>query len=316
MKRGGEKIIHEIMKSPLVWVKAARFKLHTIGILPVLVGSLIGFNRTGDLKVANLAFAEMIALFVLIATAFGNDYADAETDSLNRGFNMFSGGSRVIPEGLITTQQMLVATAMASASSIILSIVFILFLKGHLFVLILNIIGILIGVGYSLPPFRINYRGFGELLVMLMYGPFSVFFGYTTQLGLVIDAKVLYLSLIPALAAFLMILVTEIPDTATDRISGKKTIPSVFGEKAALIIYALGVVILYASVQLLYTKNVIGKIAFSVLLLSLPLGAYLVVMSLSKKSRVPKRILSLCASTFILTVWVNVVLSIDLVLNS
>jgi 1,4-dihydroxy-2-naphthoate octaprenyltransferase len=309
-------MIYEIMKLAAVWLKAARLKLHIIGILPVLVGSLIAFNRTGNLKVVNLAFAGMITLLVLIATAFGNDYADAETDRLNRGFNIFSGGSRVIPDGLITTRQMLVATTIASALSIILSIVFIIFLKGHLFVLILNFIGLLIGAGYSLPPFKINYRGFGELLVMFMYGPFSVFFGYTTQLGPVIDAKVLYLSLIPALATFLMILVTEIPDSATDRISGKKTIPSVFGDKAALIIYALGVVILYATVQLLNVKNVIGKIAFSGLLLSLPLGAYLVAMSLSKESLAPKKILSLCAATFILTVWVNVVLTVDLALIS
>jgi 1,4-dihydroxy-2-naphthoate octaprenyltransferase len=304
------------MKLAAVWFKAARLKLHAIGILPVLVGSLIAFNRTGTLKVANLAFAEMITLFVLIATAFGNDYADAETDRLNRGFNIFSGGSRVIPDGLITTRQMLAATTIASALSIILSIAFVIFLKGHLFVLILNFVGLLIGVGYSLPPFRINYRGFGELFVMFMYGPFSVFFGFMTQLGPVIDAKVLHLSIIPALANFLMILVTEIPDSATDRISGKKTIPSIFGDKAALIIYAVGVVILYASVQLLDVKNVIGKIAFSGLLLSLPLGASLVAMSLSKESLAPKKILSLCAATFILTVWVNVVLSIDLALIS
>jgi len=303
-------------KFAAAWLRAARLKLHTIGMLPVLVGSLIAFNRTGDLKVANLVFAELIALFVLIATAFGNDYADAETDRLNRSFNMFSGGSRVIPEGLITTRHMLVATAIASVLSVALSIGFIFFFKGHTFVLILNLIGLLIGVGYSLPPLRINYRGFGELFVMLMYGPFSLFFGYTAQLGAELDARVLYLSGLLAVAVFLMILVTEIPDTATDRISGKKTIPSLFGEKAAFVVYALGMIVLYASAQLLYAKSAVGRIGLFGMLLSLPLGAYLVALSLSRESRSPKRLLSLCAATFILTVWVNVVLSIDLVLGT
>ncbi|MEW6586291.1 MAG: prenyltransferase [Nitrospirota bacterium] len=303
------------MKSS-AWLRAARLKLHTIGILPVLVGSLVAFNRTGDLKVANLVFAELIALFVLIATAFGNDYADAETDRLNRSFNMFSGGSRVIPEGLITTRQMLIATAIASVLSIVISVIFISFLKGHPFVLILNLMGLIVGVGYSLPPVRINYRGFGELFVMLMYGPFSLFFGCTAQMGPDLDTGILYLSIPPALAAFLMILITEIPDTATDRASGKKTVPSLFGEKASLVIYALCVIALFASSQLLYTKSVIGRIGFFGLLLSLPLGGYLVVLSLSKEGRAPKKIFSLCAATFVFTVWVNVVLSIDLVLGS
>ena len=298
-----------------IWLRAARLKLHTIGMLPVLLGALVAFNRTGELKVTNLIFAELIALFVLIATAFGNDYADAETDRINQSFNMFSGGSRVIPEGLITTRQMLVATVVVSVLSVALSIVFILYLKGHPVVLILNLIGLLIGVGYSLPPIRVNYRGFGELVVMLMYGPFSLFFGYTAQLGPELDAEVLYLSGPPALAVFLMILITEIPDTATDRISGKKTIPSLFGEKAAFVIYALGVIILYASMLLLYGESAIGRIGLYGLLLSLPLGVCLVGLSLSKAGRTPKRVVTLCAATYILAVWVNMVLSLDLVLS-
>jgi len=304
------------MNMAAVWLRAARLKLHTIAMLPVLVGALIAFNRTGDLKVANLIFAELIALFVLIATAFGNDYADAETDRLNQSFNMFSGGSRVIPEGLITTRQMLAATVIAAVLSVAFSIVFIFYLKGHTFVLILNLIGLLIGVGYSLPPVRINYRGFGELFVMLMYGPFSLFFGYAAQMGPELDAKVLYLSGPLALAVFLMILITEIPDTETDRISGKKTIPSLFGEKAAFVVYALGVIGLYASMQLLYGKSAIGKIGIYGMLLSLPLGAYLVALSLSKEGRAPKKVVTLCAATFILTVWVNVILSLDLAIGS
>jgi 1,4-dihydroxy-2-naphthoate polyprenyltransferase len=210
---------------------------------------------------------------------------------------------------------MLAATVIAAVFSVALSVAFVFYLKGHPFVLVLNLIGLLIGVGYSLPPIRINYRWFGELFVMLMYGPFSLFFGYTAQLGLELDAKVLYLSGPPALAVFLMILITEIPDTATDRISGKKTIPSLFGEKAAFVVYALGVIILYASMQLLYGKSVIGKMGLYGMLLSLPLGVCLVGLSLSKAGRTPKRVVTLCAATYILAVWVNVVLSLDLVLS-
>jgi 1,4-dihydroxy-2-naphthoate polyprenyltransferase len=295
------------------WLRAARLKLHTIGLLPVLVGSLIAFDRTGDLRIANLIFAELIALFVLIATAFGNDYADAETDRLNRTFNIFSGGSRVIPDGLITTRQMLAATVIASALSVALSLVFIIFFGGHPFILILNLIGLLTGIGYSLPPLRINYRGFGELFVMLMYGPFCVFFGYAAQLQPQLEARVFYISIPLALAIFLMILITEIPDTGTDRISGKTTIPSILGEKNALRVYAMALILLFASTPFLLANNAIGKIGFFGSFLSLPIGAYLFALSLSKDGASAKRLFSLCAMTFILTVWVNVVLSADLV---
>jgi 4-hydroxybenzoate polyprenyltransferase len=88
-------------------------------------------------------FAELITLFVLITTAFANDYADAETDSLNRNFNIFSGGSRVIPDGFISKREMLFAIILSSLLSAIFSIVYLIFLRGHPIVVGLTVIGLL-----------------------------------------------------------------------------------------------------------------------------------------------------------------------------
>jgi 1,4-dihydroxy-2-naphthoate octaprenyltransferase len=118
------------MNKIMIWLKAARLKLIS-GMLPVLIGSLIALQKTGIFRVSNFILSELITLFVLIATAFANDYADAETDKLNKSFNDFSGGSRVIPSGLISKKQMLTGTIVSSLISITFSLIFIVLLRGH-----------------------------------------------------------------------------------------------------------------------------------------------------------------------------------------
>ncbi|MEW6571706.1 MAG: prenyltransferase [Nitrospirota bacterium] len=295
----------------MIWLRAARLKLHILGMLPVLVGSLTGARKTGIFNIPSFIFAELITLFVLMATAFANDYADAETDRLNRDFNIFSGGSRAIPEGLISESQMLLATFTASVVSLSLSILFLVLLEGHPSVLLLNLIGLFVGIQYSLPPLRINYRGLGEILVMLMYSFFCVGFGYVTQGAPEFDSGILYVSVPLAISMFLMILITEVPDTDTDKYSGKKTIPAVIGKKTALNIFLLGVIFLYLGVVVLYMVGALGKVAFYGLLFSVPLGIFLIVLSLSGEKMAPQKIFLLCAFTLVLNIWVNMALSIN-----
>jgi 1,4-dihydroxy-2-naphthoate octaprenyltransferase len=304
------------MKHVVIWLKAARLKLHVLGMLPVLVGSLIASDRAGSLRVPNLVFAELITLFVLITTAFANDYADAETDSLNRNFNIFSGGSRVIPDGFISKKQMLFATILSSLLSAIFSIGHLIFLRGHPIVVGLTMIGIFMGIEYSLPPLKISYRGLGELFVMIMYSVFCLYFGYATQTGPDFDRLVLYLSVPLAISMFLMILITEVPDTESDKISGKKTIPAVLGKEKSFSIYSLGVMALYATIFSLFVAGIINKFTFIGLFSSLPLSIVMLVLSLSSNALTPKKVSLLCGLTLILNIWVNVVLSLNFVLRA
>ncbi len=299
-----------------IWLRAARLKLHILGMLPVLVGSLIASHRTGNFHVPQFILAELIALFVLVTTAFANDYADAETDMINRTFNMFSGGSRVIPDGLISKPQMMNAILVTSSLSVILSLVVVVFLKGHLMVLFLTLVGLMIGIEYSLPPLRLNYRGFGEIFVMFMYSIFCIFFGYVAQVGLDFDMNVLYLSMPLAASMFLMILITEIPDTESDKVSGKKTIPALFGAKASLFIYSMSVVALCAIIFILHSTGTVNRFIFSGLSFPLPIGVYLAVYPLLKRDVKPQSLSALCGMTLILNIWVNTVLTLNYAIGS
>jgi 1,4-dihydroxy-2-naphthoate octaprenyltransferase len=295
----------------LIWIKAARLKLHILGMLPVLVGTFIASRRTGEFQMPHFILAELITLFVLITTAFANDYADAETDRINRNFNIFSGGSRVIPEGFISKGQMVTATVISSSLAIIFSLILVVFLKGNLIILALTLIGLFAGIEYSLPPLRINYRGLGEVVVMFMYSTFCLYFGYVTQAATDFDIGVLSPSIPLAICMFLMILITEVPDTESDKISSKKTIPAIFGEKTSLIIYSLGAIALYAILFVLYGTGVFNTFILSGIFLSLPLGIYVIMVSSSRKKVTPPKISALCGMTLILNIWVNFVLVLN-----
>ncbi len=302
-----------MMQKIIIWLRAARLKLHILGILPVLVGSLIAFDRTGVFRLGSLIFAELITLFVLIATAFSNDYADIETDRENKNFNMFSGGSRLLVEGFISKSEMLIGIIAASFISIALSIMFLLFLNASFAIILFNLIGLFVGIEYSLSPLRINYRGFGEFFVFLMYGIFCLLFGYVSQTGIGFDNKIFSFSIPIGIAVFLIILITEIPDYESDKIFGKKTIPVIFKKETSFLIYLIGMILLYLSSLILYLSGLLNNLEFLGLFFSLPLGVYLLVLSLSKNKTLPKNISTLCGLTIILNVWVNVVLCMGLI---
>jgi 1,4-dihydroxy-2-naphthoate octaprenyltransferase len=172
------------------------------------------------------------------------------------------------------------------------------------------------GIEYSLPPLKISYRGLGELFVVIMYSVFCPFFGYATQAGPDFDILLLYLSVPSAISMFLMILITEVPDAKSDKISGKKTIPSLLGKEKSFSIYSLGVMALYVTIFSLSVTGVINKFTFNGLFSSLPVGIVLFGISLSRKALTPKKVSLLCGLTLILNIWVNVVLSLNFAIGA
>ena len=303
------------MRNIVIWLKAARIQLHTLGTLPVLVGSLAASSETGDFSPIRFILAEAIVLFVLIATAFANDCADVETDRINKNFNIFSGGSGAITGGLISRQEMLNATKIASLAAVATSVLSSAFFRMHSSTIVMTLIGLFIGIEYSLPPLKINWRGSGESFVMVMYSVFCVYFGYLSQRGALFSLKILSLSVPLAITAFLAILITEIPDCESDALSGKKTIPAVFGKETAFLVYIMGIIALYLTVLILHLFGAISGGALSGIMFSSPLGVSAIVLSLRKDRDTLKNLFMLCGLTMTLCVWTGAALSVNLALG-
>lgn len=132
----------------------------------------------------------------------------------------FSGGKRVIIDGLLTRWQTGSLAAVGYGLAIGLGL-YIATIEPR--VLWLGVIGLGLAFGYHAPPLRLAYRGLGELAVMLAYGPLIGGGTYLVQRGdLTPRVLAFFVPLGIAVAGFLWI--NEIPDRSADASAGKRTL--------------------------------------------------------------------------------------------
>jgi 1,4-dihydroxy-2-naphthoate octaprenyltransferase len=153
-----------------------------------------------------------------------NDYfddrsgLDADPDFVDHPFPL---GSRVIQQGALSRRGValfaLVCFAVAAACCLALDRRF----PGHV-VLRIAIIGALLGYFYTAPPLRIAYRGVGEPVTFLLFGPLAGAGAYYVQTGLFDGASIL-LATVVGLLAMAILFLHHFPQYEADRRHGKNT---------------------------------------------------------------------------------------------
>ena len=149
----------------------------------------------------------------------------------------FSGGSRSIQMGLISAKGMLTVALVSFALSAIVGIP--LIQKAGLQVLWLGLIGFTSGFFYTAPPFRFaSWKGMGELLIGLNFGPLMVAGSALVQTGKLVPEA--FLAGIPiGFLVAAIVYINEFPDYDGDKATGKNTLIVVFGPEKARIGYVL-----------------------------------------------------------------------------
>jgi len=111
------------------------------------------------------------------------------------------------------------------------------------------ILGIALALGYSAPPARLAWRGWGEAAVGVAFGP-AVIFGAHWLVAEALTAAALLGALAAGLMTALVLLVNEFPDRSADRRVGKRTLVVRLGPAgAARLAWALWA-LAYATVAL------------------------------------------------------------------
>ncbi len=160
----------------------------------------------------------------------------------------FSGGKRVIVDGLLTRGQTLGVAAVFYGGAIVAGLLIVLAREPA--VLWLGMLGVGLAFFYHAPPLRLAYRGLGELAVTLAYGPVIAAGTYLVQRHTV-DAVVLWPSLPLGLAIAAFLWINEFPDARADAAAGKRTLVVRLGRAAAAQWFSFIVAIAYAAVALL-----------------------------------------------------------------
>jgi 1,4-dihydroxy-2-naphthoate octaprenyltransferase len=221
---------------------AARPKFLTASAAPVLVGSALGFAIAGTFNWPLF----LLALFATMALHSGaniaNDYFDhiSGNDWANKNVTPFSGGRQFIQQNILSPQTTLAASLFCLALGTSLGLV-ILYLTRSWFILILGLIGLLGGFFYTAPPFKLGYRGVGEIAIAFLFGILPVYGSYDLQTG-AIDIIPLPAACVVGVLIFLIIFVNEFPDLPADSAVNKKTIVVRLGVPAGVWIYRIAVV--------------------------------------------------------------------------
>lgn len=252
-----------------VWLLAARPATLPAAIVPVLVGTGAALNGTHELN-APIFLATLIAsLLIQIGTNFANDVFD-----FRRGADTAErlGPLRVTQGGLVTPQQVLIATCVTFSLALLIGVY--LVALGGWPILAIGVVCVLAGVLYTGGPWPFGYHGLGDLICFLTFGVLAVV-GTAYLQRPVVNALVLWSSVPVGCLVTAILIVNNLRDIDTDRRVGKHTLGVILGKTGTRGEYAAVVVVAYAVILGLGLTGSVGA-WWWLPLLSLPLAVWLV----------------------------------------
>jgi len=201
-------------------------------LVPALLGQAIGFGAKAELSVGGVAFGAVFTLFFVAYVVLLNDWGDRDVDRIKR--QMFPGGCspKTIPDGILPPAQVLLAGVLAGAAALGVAVVAAFAIGRPL--LIPGALGCLaLFVAYTLPPFRLNYRGGGELLEMLGVGIGLPWLNAYAQSGDVLPNG--FAVIVPGFAFLAMAsaIASGLSDERSDAKGGKRTFTTMLGNAKA-----------------------------------------------------------------------------------
>lgn len=292
----------------LTVVRALRLPFLTASVLPFIFGSLASnppFNY--------LLF--MLGFFTVAATHLSsnliNDYFDSKSkaDWQDRRFYGFFGGSKLIQEGVISEKQYFIASVFCAIVAFICVVVISRYLN-NFFPLFAYLAAIFLGWQYTGLPLKFSYRGLGEPVIFLLFGPVLVMGAYFIQAGVFADIKSLAISFPFGFFTLAILISNEIADYLNDKNVHKYTWVVGIGGKQAYLIYFIVVILGFFSVLFCVYSNYLNNFALFVLFLipdSIKAGAILKSNYLDKAR--------LCESSKIV-IWLQAKVSLILIMSA
>ena len=193
-----------------------------IASLPIYVlGALWAILLGAHASLTPLLLGYLVILFAQLSISFSNDFFDVEVDKLGSP-TLFSGGSRILVENPALRKPAMWIAVTLNIFSMVVGILLLIKYSFPIwfmgFIMAVNLVGWL----YSAPPFKLAYRGVGELLTAFSLGFLVPVIGYLVARGYLNDKGLLFT--IPlVLYALATILLVEIPDMEADRLGQKRT---------------------------------------------------------------------------------------------
>lgn len=239
-----------------IWIKEVRAPFFSAVIIPVLLGTAIAANHGVEIGWLNFILTLIGAVCIHAGINVANDYFDHinGTDDLNEDFvSPFTGGSRVIQDGLLRPKEVLTGAFVFLAIGCLIGL-YLSYVKGPV-ILLIGVFGILTGYFYSAPPFQLVNHGLGEFIIAIDFGILTTLGAYyvqTQQLSLAPVVASIPISILIAMVLF----INEFQDYRADKKVGKNQWVVRLGRQKASLFYAVIMLLTYLSIILGVVFNI------------------------------------------------------------
>jgi 1,4-dihydroxy-2-naphthoate polyprenyltransferase len=227
-------LVRPRLSSGLLLLRATRAPFLSATFAPVLLGLAVA-ARVGVFDIVTALITLVAASAVHLGLNVANDVFDTlqGADDANRTPTKFSGGSRVLQNALVTMREMSMLAIACYGVAAVLGVV-LMVLRGSPALVAIAALGFFISVAYTMPPFKLVYRGVGEIATAIGFGPVMLLGTYTVQSRGSLSAEALLVSVPVALLVAMILYVNEIPDRAGDAQAGKRTLPVRWSKRAVV----------------------------------------------------------------------------------
>jgi 1,4-dihydroxy-2-naphthoate octaprenyltransferase len=241
-------------------------------------GATIDWSRYG--------WGQLAVTSIQLMTHYSNDYFDLQADKANATPTRWSGGSRVLAEGVLPPVVALVAALLLAAVALAAAA---RFATGAFPDSLAPQVLMMLALAwfYSAPPLRLCARGLGELTTAAVVTLLVPWLGYVLQAGR--PSRVVPLAVIPlCIFQFAMLLAIEFPDAAGDAAVGKRTLVVRLGGAWAARLYVAVICAAYLTLPLWVSLGLPPRLAIAASTTS-PLAAWQVTRVAGGAWREPDR---------------------------
>lgn len=235
----------------------------------------VGFSLAAE----NFGFSPLLFLLTLIAGSLVhlasnllNDYYDVKNGVDSESVGTAKYRPHPILHGKLSLKRIF---AVSMSMYLIASFIgtYLVFTRG-LLLLWIGLGGIFLAMSYTAPPLKYKYKGFGEIAVMMIWGPLMTGGSYYIQ-SLSISWSVIIVSIPFALLVALVLFANNLRDYESDKSNTITTISILFGLRRSLHFYVGLIVLAYLWVIII---SIVGPLTLwsLIVLLSLPISVHLI----------------------------------------
>ena len=233
------------------WFKHARSIALPQSMLPAILAVCMASQRDGFSIIAALLAVLGVMAGHLSCNLF-DDYFDYKVKKSDFRSQLEHQGMRAriskctyLTSGEATLKQLLIACLVFGGFALTMGFVLFLF-RGPVILLIAAVTGI-VGVSYSGKPLRLSYRGLGEIVIGIVFGPLLMTGVFYAACG-IFDRSVFFVSIPVGLLVANIVYTHSIMDCEPDKAVGKMTFAILLKSKRSMLGCLLFILVLTFSI--------------------------------------------------------------------